>query len=988
MYYVLIEITHFQQLSRLKPALVREVREQIAHFADNRGGQFTKEQNGQFLLAFHSKREKALPLVSDFMALVTESLQKRARDLFGFSVLLEEDDSEETLPVFQKLKGLLFLAPRENGLWAGPAAARSAAGALVLREETDLWEILGPHPEMASGKKDFRTLLELSGWTEALKTPLENLFTTVHESGRILRLKCQHPIDKALYLRQALSSLYEDHADFPVIFPLDDSQDFLSQLLTHVDPRALAQTMDLLTGPDRELWEANPQLGLILGSQGGSDYPGDCPRDDAALALGLYFKAQSERMKAAGLPPVFVILTPAAFEKTAHHLLEEILTPLVAERRLFLVILENASRKGEFLNALSSVNWSFPPLNWPRTEMALQRLSLAPPEEPGEDLIKACQDRGSALAHFYASRQECENPPSVKAEGGPSWGFLNSFDISHRKIYYVFLMGQSLITKRKLIEFFQYIGEDPAIIQDKLERLEFWGFVLFGLKNLGLRPDFKELLKIQLKDEGALLGRKLAEFLFHDWQKGERRLSEVLYKLLWAEGLPQKSVQVLVHYITHKINRGQGDFLPLLRQRHWETPVVSDETRAELLLLCAAFKLRFALNQPGRSWEKKHLEKFRKTFPGSIKEGAAGEWLLQTGRFLINLRELNEGFPLLKKAFIHAQERGEGLLEIRCGTEIGLALLMKHRIDEAREYFEMSSKNAEKGRFLFNHLVNLSLEAVSRFLWGSLASAAKLLENAKDDFLRSGLQGWRVHALFVSGRIAFETGQYSKAGAYWDGSAEIAARYRFSEAEAVSLRWKARSMAYLRKTPEALRRLEALEPSPEGLFFQAECLAMEGRTEAAIERLEKARAAKWEITAYTGERIPWYSGFAGLEDRLLLTGESKGVLGNLIQAMLGFLQSLQAPSPAILEQFQTLLSQKQLMELDPHAHLYYFWYYKALPEKEEESDALRSTILGRGLKALQTRASRIDDPALRVAYVQEPYWNAHLISEARKQKLL
>src|SRR5690349_20824677 len=107
MFFVMVEISNYRQLMRLRADEASAFRAQLEHFCQNRGGRLVREQNGFFLFGFHPLREKVLDQVSDFVVLAGDSLRKRGEALFGFNVLLDDAEGDEDA-VFYRLKALVF----------------------------------------------------------------------------------------------------------------------------------------------------------------------------------------------------------------------------------------------------------------------------------------------------------------------------------------------------------------------------------------------------------------------------------------------------------------------------------------------------------------------------------------------------------------------------------------------------------------------------------------------------------------------------------------------------------------------------------------------------------------------------------------------------------------------------------------------------------------------------------------------------------------
>jgi hypothetical protein len=59
-----------------------------------------------------------------------------------------------------------------------------------------------------------------------------------------------------------------------------------------------------------------------------------------------------------------------------------------------------------------------------------------------------------------------------------------------------------------------------------------------------------------------------------------------------------------------------------------------------------------------------------------------------------------------------------------------------------------------------------------------------------------------------------------------------------------------------------------------------------------------------------------------------------------------------------------------------------------VPQHDGRQEAQRLTLLGRSLKDVQVRSSRIEDSVERQDYLSKPLWNSRFAVDARKLKLL
>ncbi|MEI8093009.1 MAG: tetratricopeptide repeat protein [Spirochaetales bacterium] len=976
MYYVLVEIANYRQLSRLRTSEVAELRGLLEHFSANRGGKLVREQNGFFLFSFHPQREKVLHLVSDFLFLTRESLERKKDELFGFNLLLERDDSPDDLQVFGRLKALLFVAPKENSVWAGQTVLPQLSGVFPVEPGDPLAEVLGPPPKEVITPLSFWQLLEVTGWVDGLQVPLARQLPPDQTStaGKVVRLKGNHLSEKVYVLRAILQHLYGSQEDFPVVFPLDSSRDFLTQLLGQID----GQILDRLEAE-------SPPWQLLLRSRGAAEFPGDSSREDVTVALTAYYRAVIGRLRERGLPPVFVFLSPQDYEPSTAALLEDVLAPLVSRDGLWVLLLEPAANR-EFLARGPSLAWSFPALNAARLSKERENRGWGdrfPPLPPA--VVALCDDRGASVAHYLIGLQEkCWG---VEGPGqDPSWALLLSLDTSHHKVYLIFLEGRSLLDEARLIDFFQFLGEDAAVIRDKVQNLKNLGFLAFGDGSLALRPDFQTPLRERLGAEVGALRQKFGEFLYQ-WWLHEKRLSEIVFALLHSYRQYPAATAVLSHYITHKIDRGEGDFLTILRPELWEE-VQPEEARDALRQLAAASKLRFALNQPGKSWTPESIDAFRRFFTPKTENAPSPEWLLQQGRFHLRIGNLVEGFGRLKRALLAAQEQNLGLLETRANTEIGLTLLRRKKLEEGRDYFDIASRMAEKNGSLYGVVQNSILDAMSLFLLGHLSASVKTLDRLEPVIVRSGMQQARLFVLFLRARLEFDRGDYAKALEYLEAAQRVGQNYGREGSNEVLGLWKGRCEAYSGNTRVARAMFEALPEGLERNFFLSEAHYFDRNPALALDTVRRGLKLVKPTQPFCGEGTPWSTGFSALEDRVLAKAGEKGVLEGQAEAFTVLLEGLLENAEAASQRFQTLLAQKSLLDLDITSGQYYFWYYLVLPRNVAEQEALRLTLLGRALKDIQTRASRIEDPLQRQEFLHRPYWNAQYLAEGKRLKLL
>ncbi|NNM67042.1 MAG: hypothetical protein HKM06_03395 [Spirochaetales bacterium] len=877
------------------------------------------------------------------------------------------------------LKNRLFLIPHQNAIWAGPEILPKLRGDFPLDEGGQLTRILGPQLNAVETPLTYEELFELTGWGEALGGPVELHWNT--QEARILRIRSAHPLEKISLLLKVLRKKNSSAEMIPVISPIPGTKDVLSQLLALIDRSASRQPLATPTAPQSVLFKENPQWDFLLNNPGSSEYPGDHAYYDIQQALKQYFLIRIDELLRQNLPPVFVVAWPSSFSLAASKVLEEILVYLLEEASLKLLILENVHEKRQLLSGRSSVTWDFYALTRTKLEQEIKRREWsARISLPGEPVFKLYADRGSSIVHWMLIHQETKI--SEIAED-PSWAQMMLLDSMHQKVYYAFLLGSPLLNEKRLIHFFEFMNEDPAVIRDKTENLQILGFLSLGTPSWALRPDFLPRLSEILGDEAQVLASRLGQYLYEIWAHEEKKGSEILFRVLNLGGEHQKALLVLSDYVNHKINRGEGDFLPLLRPALWEN---MPEIREQVILSVAAFKLRFAMLQVNKDWKNISLDVFKKHFTPQTENFSNLEWTLQTGRLLLLKGQQTDGFALLKKALLLAQEQKIPESEIIVSIEIGQVLLSKGKSDDAHEYFDMAALLAESKNDLYNFVRASFLDGLTAYLAGDLSGARGALEKVELPARRAGMHQFWMGILFVRARIGFDLGRYQETIDTLGELESQAKIYDLRDAKELAVLWRGRCLAYLGEIRDAHQVLLSVPPSAERECYRAEVALIAQDHETAIKILKSLNSFP-VIPPFYGERLNFASGYSLLEDRLVSSSGEMGVLELHTTALKAYLGCLAGQKTEYLSVFSELLARKHLVEISPFRVWIYLWYSQSL-ETGSEHEAQRLTLLGRGLKALQTRASNIRDPYLRQEFQNRPYWNSLFLSEAKKSKLL
>jgi hypothetical protein len=89
-----------------------------------------------------------------------------------------------------------------------------------------------------------------------------------------------------------------------------------------------------------------------------------------------------------------------------------------------------------------------------------------------------------------------------------------------------------------------------------------------------------------------------------------------------------------------------------------------------------------------------------------------------------------------------------------------------------------------------------------------------------------------------------------------------------------------------------------------------------------------------------------------------------------------------------VQELHQLTRETRLSEIDPYNRLYYYLYSLVLPESGELNIEDRTTVLGRAVRYIQQRTSRLDEYAHKTDFLRLNYWNNRLMSHAQSSNLV
>ena len=169
------------------------------------------------------------------------------------------------------------------------------------------------------------------------------------------------------------------------------------------------------------------------------------------------------------------------------------------------------------------------------------------------------------------------------------------------------------------------------------------------------------------------------------------------------------------------------------------------------------------------------------------------------------------------------------------------------------------------------------------------------------------------------------------------------------------------------------------------LLFQAEAALFDGDLAGASLAVERGLAMPADSAFPPPHGGRWRDGFLALEGRCFSLARSGTCLQRQLAALRGHLLARRGSGSEAVRELGELVRGVRPADNDPSLPLYLFLYADALPEESGEDDKV--TVLAKALKGLQERASRIDAPAERSAFLRANRWNRTIMEEARARRL-
>ncbi len=557
---------------------------------------------------------------------------------------------------------------------------------------------------------------------------------------------------------------------------------------------------------------------------------------------------------------------------------------------------------------------------------------------------------------------------------------LAAIDPLQKKLIYLCSRCRQPVEVRLLREFVVQSGEDGGIVDDKIN-LAVKNCLLTRIGDCVMAVELeREIWPTLLFEDPDKLAKSWLDFLLN--HQSNLSLTRTIGYLIGSGSFSQL-LTALRRYFRKLIDRKSSLFQRIVDLKRFPDLMSSTASLHHAWqVLHASAKLRHWLDATDHGGDLPHeIKEIENEVDPEIRQSDS-DWQCQTARLEHLLGNLDHAYSRIRVSYSLSQKYPDAEIEILSALEIGQILMKRKKADEAAEYFGIAWREAEKSGLAKLEVHAALWAGVARFLIGNLKHSENAWKSAKELSTRYHFHRWSGLSSFLLGRLEFELGQYSKAIKHFENSAAIFG--------ATARLWVARSLCYSGQSDLAIKHLQKEATTRESEFFLVESLYFSNRIQEAINIAQNWETLEYRPVLWQGFNWDMQTGFSCLEDRCLESDNDQTVLERQSLAFQDYLLLLHTESDhqTSIQRFEKICSDKQLSTQDPYTHQYFLWYSLVLGKGQVEKNARWSTLMGRGLKELQTRGSKIDDRDDRVLFLNTPWWNALLLNEARKNKLL
>lgn len=728
-----------------------------------------------------------------------------------------------------------------------------------------------------------------------------------------------------------------------------------------------------LTATEARSWRRHGAVFRALTSPTANDQWADSLDSEISVAFRCLISAYVRMMAARTLPPFLICYAVHDHDQAGLALLEATLQDLAGGPTIVLL----TSEKPFLPTALRDLSHGKVEI---RTPTASEWRELARRLDGPEVSLRGFEEGPPVFHHLVAERgfkrEQLQNrlPPTTR--------LLSGMDDEYTEVVYSVSLVDGALSMGLLADFMAELGvarvRTPEVVND-LQRLGY-------LRRTVLLTTGIAGIKDSIARAFPATARRVRTALSHylHTRRGDIDLSKPFYAFLLETSESTEALSTIRFYLERLLFSRRFREARSILYGSIPTFPGSAETQARSLLHLILYlnRLRLALLMQDEATADRVFPGWRNLTIYSPKSALHGDYLLTKAQYLGAKNSRDEGLALVKKAILAYQDVDDGRGVAVANGEFGLVLLGQGTVTGARDYFAISSRTSAQLAESRDSLHAGVLELCTEVILGNLTRAAERAEALRDDASRLACREYELFLDFVRARVAFELGDYDGAEDRFADGLSSATVFDNEPALALFRRWLGRTVSYRGAPSRGIEILMGTPMTAESRLFRTEALILLGQFGDAA-----AEAAGEEESRFRPGCAPaWDSGFANIEDRSMKSGD--GIISHLSWALTAYARAEHGDVAGGIEQLHALTRAGSSALRDPYAAQYLFLYSCILPENGGEDLEDMVTILGKAVKHLQERTSRIDNYGDKTSYLRRNYWNAKLIEKAKRFNLV
>lgn len=986
MYTIAVQIHGQNQLKRVNPDLITSVRRQLISCAEVQGASMREGGDSTWLFPFERTDSTDRRGVVEAVLQFKQTLESRSTELLGWLVLVDFLDGriEEAETRMQETLAPIY---HDDVAVVGERAFGLLENHLTLEEmyagNTLLRRIVGRHANAPAMQV---SLMDLASSDETVDKLVSLLGAEGEGDTGVLLISADPTV------RQRISLATQE-----VLLPSDPlsrglsaeyaGDEPLSSIATIFDPLSVQQTQYALSPTEYGAWVTARAAVSFLTDPRCDTVPQNL-ETDLSLGLSLFLTAYGRRMAEYSATPLVVCHDIDCWDRASVDMLVRAVARTVESLRPSVLCTGTHAVGGlsQFLD--QRVRAGGLSVSRLRDYLAESGLIGGEGAVNWQRVARVTQGRPVATIHYlcdpahWDSLDE-ERIAEVSAEE-LAWRTIRRQDSDVREVLLALHYVSPIVSRDEVASLLSSLGLDTVRIPAIISQLEHVG-LLYGQQRI--RPVFESLrrrLEIDLGSAAGSVRERMGAALLAAVRERRVRLTVQVLHVLAECGADATAPELYHGLVSRRIDRHE---FAVAHSLLYDSPALPPgvSSTGKMQKVFAANRLRLALLQQNRQAATRAAAALESG--GSVPGPVAGDTTLYRARHALAADEMDHGVALLKQSIVDYQERDDEVGLARANLDYGMLKLAQEDLHGAHDYFRMAAMAADGTESTVEKLRAARLLISTEFISGNISRVIELASALQGDAIDAGAHDTELFALFALGRAAFELGRHDDADTLFGQSRTLARLYGMRSAEAVMQRWLARNLVYSGRYDRAIEFLVNAPECAETQFFLAEALLRRGDQTETLHALARVRQLD-APTTLSYESISWATGFAPLEDLAIGVYRGHRVLWSLSAAFEGYVFAQTGRVEDGLNQLYKLTRDLDMSDLDPNNRIYFYLYSCMIPESGDLKLEDPGTVLGKAVRYLQQRTSRMEQYNDKTDYLRKNYWNALLMSRAQVHNLV